>query len=386
MIGLWIWLCAALAAPLTADEAVFRSLERSVDIAEATAEVEAARGEALATALLGSDPTVNSGWAAVGNTHWISVSQPVSLTGEGLAAHRSALARVESAASTEARTRLEIAAATRLAWAYAVEARQRVDLAEQALALATRLREGAEAREATGDGSLLDARLARLQESEARSTWMVAVADEGQRLAELAAWTGVPMDELDLPVDPLDAMPHLELEATTRSDLKAAREAVDAARARLARERAGTLPSLTLGTFYEEDGDELRVGPSVSVTIPLWSRNADGRARARSELDVAEYRVAERERVVGAEQAATSRVLGVLEGAPDGADPRREAEAALESVAIGFERGELDLLTAGLLRQQILEGQRAWLVGRRVRAEARIGAALAHDAAALIGG
>ncbi len=385
MIGLWIWLCAALAAPLTADDAVARSLQRSVDVARATAEVEATRGESRATALFRSDPTVLGRWAAIGDLHGVSVVQPVSITGQGLAAHRSARARVASAISTEVRTRLEVAAVTRLAWAHAVEARQRVALAEQALALAIRLREGAEAREATGDASLLDARLARLQESEARSTWMVAVSDEGRRLAELAAWTGVPVDGLDLPADPLDAMPRVELDAATRSDLEAAREAVDAARARLASERAGTLPPLKLGAFYEEEGDELRVGPTVSVTVPLWSRNADGRASARSELDVAESRAAERERVVGSEQAATARVLGVLEGSPDGADPRAEAEAALESVAIGFERGELDLLTAGLLRQQILEGQRAWLVSRRVRAEARVGAALAHDASALLG-
>lgn len=386
MTGLWIWLCAALAAPLTADEAVERSLERSVEVASAGAEVEAARGRARATALFRSDPTVQGQWAALGEAHGISVSQPVSITGAGLAARRSARAQIGSAESTETRTRLEIAAATRLAWARAVEARQQVDLARQALALATRLREGAEARESTGDGSLLDARLARLQESEARSTWMLAVADEGQRLAALAAWTGIGPDALELPVDPLDAMGPVEVGASTRSDLEAAREAAEAARASLASERAGTLPPLKLGAFYEEEGDALRLGPTVAVTVPLWSRNADGRASARSAVEVAESRVAERERVVDAEQSATSRVMGVLEGSLDGADPRREAEAALESVAIGFERGELGLLTAGLLRQQILEAQLAWLVGRRVRAEARIRAALAHDAPALLGG
>lgn len=260
-----------------------------------------------------------------------------------------------------------------------------VALEEQALALATRLREGAEAREATGDGSLLDARLARLQESEARSTWMVAVAEEGQRLAELAAWTGVPVDDLELPTDPLDAMPRVEVDVATRSDLEATREAVEAARASLASERAGTLPPLKVGAFYEKEGDDLRVGPSLAITVPLWSRNADARAEARAAVDVAKSRVAERERVVDAEQSATARVLGILEGFPDVADPRMEAEAALESVAFGFERGELDLLTAGLLRQQILEGQRAWLVGRRVHAEARVGAALANDTRALLG-
>lgn len=381
MIG--FWLAAALAAPLTADEAVGLSLERSVDVAAAAAAVDATRGEARATALFLRDPTVQGRWAAVGDVQGISVSQPVSLTGAGLAAHRAARARIESALATEARTRLEIAAATRLAWVSAVEARQQVALAEQGLALASRLREGAEARERTGDGSLLDARLARLQETEARSTWMIAVAAESDSAAELAAWTGAEVDELELPDDPLEGMPLVELQTAARTDLEAAHRAVDAARAHLASERAGTLPPLQLGAFYETEGEELRVGPSVGITVPLWRRNADGRARAGAELVVAEAVVAERERVATAEQAASASGLAKLEGAELG-DPREEAEAALQSVAIGFERGELDLLTAGLLRQQILEGQRAWLEGRRVQAEVRVSAALAHEAPVLV--
>jgi len=385
MTGLWFWVWSALAAPLSAEEAVARSLQRSVEVAMASGDVDQARGEARGTALFRSDPTVQGRWAAVGDLHGVSVSQPMSVTGEGLAAHRSARARVESALSSEERTRLEIAASTRRAWSRAVEARQQVDLAEQALALATRLREGAEAREATGEGSLLDARLARLQESEARSTWMVAVTEQGERSAALSAATGVAIDALELPSDPLEAMPLFEADGAPRSDVRAARGDLDAARAQLASERRGVLPPVRVGVFYEEEGEELRVGSALSVTVPLWSRNAEGRARAQASVDVAEARVAERERVVDAEQAATSWVLGTLEDAVDGADPREEAMAALQSVAVGFERGELDLLTAGLLRRQILEGQRAWLVGRRVRAEARIAAALAREASALVG-
>ena len=81
---------------------------------------------------------------------------------------------------------------------------------------------------------------------------------------------------------------------------------------------------------------------------------------------------------------ALARVVERLDAAGDDIDPREEARESLEGVAVGFERGELDLLTAGLLRQQILAGQRAWLEGRRVRAEARIDAALAHEDSALL--
>ena len=383
MIGLLCTL-AALAAPLSADEAVQQALERSVDLASASATVAAARGDARATALFRSDPLVQGSWAAVGDAHRLSITQPVSLTGEGLAAHRGARAEVAAATAAQTRTRLEIAAATRLAWVAAVEARQQVVLAEQALELASRLREGAEARQRTGDGSLLDARLARLQQTEAQSTWMIAVAAQRARLSELAAWTGLPVDTLDLPDDPLQGMPSVAVQGTTRSDLEAARQAVEARRAQLASERAATLPPLRLGAFYEVEGEELRIGPSVGVTVPLWNRNADGRAQARAALDVAQSVVAERERVATAEQAASADVLVQLEGMGEVGDPRQEALEALQSVAIGFERGELDLLTAGLLRQQILEGQRAWLQGRRVRAEARVGAALAHDSQALV--
>lgn len=379
MIALWIWLAAALAAPLTPDFAVEQALERSVDVAAAEAALETAQGEARATALFRSDPMVQGRWAAVGDMHGVSVVQPLSVTGEGMAAHRGAVASVQQATASQARTRLEIAAATRLAWVSAVEAQQRVVLADDGLAVASRLRQGAEAREASGDGSLLHARMARLQETEARAAWTVAVADEGARLAALAAWTGVPMDAFELPTDPLEGMPLVELGTAARSDLEAAQRAVEGARARLASERAGTLPPLLLGAFYEQEGDELRVGPSIGMTIPLWSRNSDGRARALADLDVAEAVVAERERVADAEQDASARVVGKLEAVEPGLDPRDEARAALESVLVGFERGELDLLTAGLLRQQILQGQRAWLEGRRVRAEARIAAALAYE-------
>jgi len=386
MLVLFLWLSVALGGLLTADEAVERALDRSVQVASASARVEQTRGRVRTTRALRHDPTVRGRWAAVGDVHGITVRQPVSLSGEGLADHRAALAEAQAARASERRTRLEVAAATRLVWTHAVEARERVRLTREALTLATRLREAAEARHRTGDGSLLDVRLARLQETEVRTAWMVAVAAEGDCLVELARWTGVDAQALELPDDPLLGMPEPAAASSSRSDLQAAQARLTAARAHVARERAGVLPPVQLGAFYEQEGDELRVGPTVGLTVPLWSRNADARTQARAQERVAASQVSERERAARAEQAILGGVQARLEPPAQGPDPRVEAEAALASIAAGYQRGELDLLTASLLRQEVLEGQFAWLEARRIRSRARILSALAHESQGLLGG
>lgn len=384
----WLWLSSALGAPLSAGEAVERALARSVPVAEVEAEREAAEGRARAAAFLRHDPRVQGSWAAVGESHGLSVTQPLSLTGEGLAAGRSARAGVAAAEALVVRTHLEVAADVRRAWVAAVEARQRRVLAAEAVALAERLRDGAERRLETGEGSLLDARLARLEASEALATWMAAIAAEGADTARLAALVGLPVEGLELPDDPLAGAPApAEGDDGERSDVLAARHEVEAARAALGRERAAVLPPIGLGAFYEQEGDELRLGPSIAVTVPLWRRNADGRAEARAALGASEARLDARERVAAAEQETTRAVVAQLTAAADRVDTDvpAEARAALESIALGYEAGELDLLSAALLRSEVLRGQRAWLRGRRILAEARIALLLGREDPALLG-
>lgn len=385
---MWVllFLASAVAAPLTAADAVEQALGRSVDVAEAQAALMAAEGRARAAGFLRLDPQLQGSWAAVGESLELSVSQPISLTGEGLAARRSARREVEAAEQRLRRERLEVAADVRRAWVAAVEAQQRRVLASEAVELAGRLREGAERRLETGEASLLDARLARLEETEALATWMAAMSGETTALAALAALAGVQIEELELPEDPLDGAPVYEEGAAERSDLLAARLDVDAARAAVARERAGVLPPVGVGAFYEEEGDETRIGPSVSLMVPLWQRNAAGRAAARAELYAADARLDMLERSATSEQQATERAIAQMASAAGrmDVDAPAEARAALESVALGYAAGELDLLSAALLRTEILAGQRAWLEGRRALALARIAYLLAHEHPALI--
>jgi outer membrane protein, heavy metal efflux system len=384
---LWMWALGwAWAAPMSASEAVALSVDRSVQVAEAAGRVQAAEGRTSAAGFLANDPTISASVALVGQQLSLSASQPVSLSGQGIAERKSAKAEVDAATWRHRRARLEVAAQVRLAWIAAVESRQRVVFAQTAMHLASQLSAAAERRLETGDGSLLDARIARVEEAEASATWMGAVAQEGDSLMALAAWTGVPLGDIELPDDPLAGAPVPGSGSSERSDIAGARSDLGSMRAALTRERAAVLPPVSLGAFYEQEGVDRRVGPSVSLTVPLWQRNADGRSQALAEVDVAAARLRALEVGAQAELLARRSVVAQLGTVAErDVDLQAEALAALAAIATGYEGGELDLLTAALLRSEVLQGQRAWLRGRRVVAEARIGLLLAAEDASLLG-
>ncbi len=388
MILLTLLIAAALAAPLTADQAVAAALSRDPTLAEAAAARVAAEGQHKASRGLRHDPTVGAELAVVGQAWGVSLAQPLSISGEGLAA--SAAAR-HAQAATEARhdrAALEVAADTRRAWIQAVVARAQAELAARALAVARRIEAAASQRVAVGEASQLDLRLARLQLEKARTAWMAATVADGEATAGLAATIGVQAGALELPTDPLAGAPQPAGDgAAPRSGLRAADAEVEAAQAALRRERAAALPPLSLGAFVEQEGDELRAGPSLSLTVPLWQANVDGRSRARAELSAAQARRDAAHRHAAAEQTTAARVTATLEtaAAAQGDDLPAEAEAALDSVALGYDRGELDLLSTALLQGEIIEGQAAWLEGRRLVAEARLTHLLAIEDPRLLG-
>jgi len=200
---------------------------------------------------------------------------------------------------------------------------------------------------------------------------------------------GVTLAELELPDDPLaGASPPLMGGAAPRSDVAAAAAEVEAARAALCREGAGTLPPLQLGAFVEQEGAELRAGPTLKVTVPSWRANADGRAAASADLSIVEAQRDDTSRRAELERDAAAQVKDQVEAAlaEQGSEIPAEARAALDSVALGYDRGELDMLSTALLQAEILEGYIAWVEGRRLAAEARLDWMLAVDDSRLLGG
>ena len=388
MMALYLLVALAGAAPLSADQAVAAALIRSPERAEAEAEVTRAEGALRAATGLPGDPRLSASVAAVGEAWSLSVAQPLSLTGEGLAERTAAQRTADAAAARLTRAGLVVAADTRRAWIDAVVSRQRAALADEALAVATRIEAAAAQRAAAGDASQLDLLMARLQAEEARTHWMIAVVEEGRSAADLAARVGVDLAELELPRDPLAGAPSPSGDhAAPRSDVEAAAATVEAAHAALARERAGTLPPLQVGAFVEQEGSELRAGPTLSITVPIWRGNADGRAAARADLSLVEAQRDDATRRAGTERDAAARINEKLEVAlaDQGSEIPAAARAALDSVALGYDRGELDLLSAALLQAQILEGYVAWVEGRGLVAGARLDWMLAVEDARLLG-
>lgn len=369
------------ALAMTPAEAVTAALAHDPALAAAEARVEAGKGALTGASWLRHNPQI-SGRAGTERLE-LEASQAVSLSGEGIAAARSARAALDSAEATRERARLVTAAEARRAWLRAAVARSDAEIAADELAGATRLREAAEARVAAGEAADFELRLARLEEARAVGIVLGARASLAESRASLAALTGDPTATAE--GDPLVAAPAPGA-AGTREDVRAAEAAVDAARAALARERAAIIPAFEIGVFYERDAGRAVIGPTLGVEVPLWRRNPVGRGSVRGDLLVAEAEVTSTSaRAIAERNASEERMRDLAPlAALLGDDPSGDARAVLAGIEVAWRAGELDIAEATLLRARALEGRRAWVQARAEVAEARISAALAEGAATLI--
>lgn len=378
----------ALAAPLSPNDAVAAALASNPDVARADAELTAATGASRQSGFLRENPEIDGGYALVGDKIELSVSQAVSISGEGMADHRSARARVAAAEAGVTRARLEVAAETRSAYIEAVVAQQGAALARQAFDLATRQLAATESRVRAGEAADLDLRLARLDQAKAARELLGARAVEAEALSALSTLTQRPVSAGDLATDPLVAAPEPHAaRGDERSDVRAARLALDAAEAAVSRERAAGLPPVTLGGFYENGGGSVVAGPALGVTLPLWHQNQAGVSEARgeagvarAELDAATARAAAEQRTAADAHADSVATMASVPATID------DAVAALASIESGVRSGELDLVTTILLRDEVVSGQQALSEARGDLARSRIHLLLATEDESLLGG
>jgi cobalt-zinc-cadmium efflux system outer membrane protein len=384
MLNFIAWIAFADAARLTPDDAVRLALAHDPGLALARADVDAATGRRRENSFLLNNPEVELSVSTDGSRRTGSVVQPLSITGEGMSASKSARAELESAEAAAERGRFETAAATRRAYAQAVVAREQLRFAHDDRALLARLRGVTEARVAAGDGVDLDLRLARLEEARALAGWLDAQEEAATRDADLAALIGEIPGELSR--DPLVAGSAVPGAGRTRSDLVAAEAATRAARAALARERAAVLPAIGLGAFYEADAGSAIYGPSLTVEVPLWNRNQSGVGAAQGDLGVAEAEQKSVEARAAAEDARAAGRLAVAEESLAALAPDIAAESgpALRAIEALFTSGETNLADTLLLRSRVVDGERAWLAARAAIAVARIDVALARQSESLL--
>lgn len=374
-------------AALEPDEAVRAALDAHPRVIEAEARLLAAQGRRRESVPILGNPEIEAR-SSLGEDRWgLGASLPLDLTGSTVAA-RLAASRLERSAELEVRrARLEVAAETRRAYVAAVIARQQLEIARGGHELARRFELVSERRLQVGEGSELDLRLARLGRSRAASRLLEASAAEAEAIAQLAETTATPLELESLAGDPLAGVPvpNPAADREERLDLASAREGVRAAQAELVSRKTSFLGPIQLGWEVEKE-EGIHQGPSVALTLPLFSSQQGARAEARAELLVASSRLSGLEARARTE---THRALGRLEeadglGAPDSARLMEDGQRALAGIESAWTRGETDLATTLLLQASVLEDQAAALDFLGQVATARIDLLLALEDAALL--
>lgn len=389
LLGVWLaltaWALPASADPLTPDDAVRAALAHDPSFVAATSAVAAARADVRAATFLRENPTVSGEYSLTSDRLGAAIEQPISLTGEGLAARAAASRRFDAAEATRVRAALTTAAGARLAWAGAVGAEAHATLAAQIFEQSTARRVAVEARVAAGDAPALDARLARLDE--ARAAEALVSGRNGARDARVAlAQFVTDAGTVELPADPLIAAPTAVGGRDARADVTAAERRADAADADLRAARAAGFPAITIGAFVERDEGVLAAGPSVGLTLPLWhpSSAGIGAAQAEAAVSAAEAQAA-RERA-SAERSGSGIAVRDANAAIERltVPAAEDAQAALLALDEAQARGELDAAAVTLLRNEVLAGWSASIDLRVAVAEARIQVLLATEDPALL--
>ncbi len=373
----------------TVEDAVAAALARDPSVAAADARIDAAEATARAARGPQHDPSLEVRLGFGVPQHEATLSQELSLSGEGQARARAARGALSEAELVADAARLDLATAVRLAWVDALAADA------TALLMRERAREGSaaldaiEARHAAGEVSELDVRLARLdQRARAAEAYELATAAVDARLT-LATLTGLPFDA-QLELDPRRAVP---AEAETAPIERAIAEArADVAEAEVRAERAASFAPVELGLWgqVQNVGVDAHTG---SVVIPSWAGNAGWTVgpqlrlalptfqanRAARAASMADARAADAEvRAVDARiDAATAAAEAALSLAAEGEDRGDHAELAsiLAAIDRGVRAGELDPVDAAHLRVRALEAWRTVVTLNAARASRQIQAA-----------
>jgi len=294
------------APALTLDAAIRRALEKNVDVALATADVEERKGRLhAAKALLPGNPEIEVSQGrrtddAGGETTDVSagVSQEIEIglqRGSRKDAARAELARVEAILDGQ---RLRIAADVRAAFLLVLAAREKVRYGEQVEGLGKSLYDAAKRREDAGSGTALETNLAKIEWGDAKRSRIAAQRELAERTAELGRLLslkpvemGTPQGELRPPATRSLSLDTFRKKVRERSpSVRASARAKEAARAELTLARKEVIPNLTVrgGWDFEADGAEEIVGVGVSVPIPLFQRNQAGIGAAKAQVRRAE--------------------------------------------------------------------------------------------------
>ncbi len=378
-------LAAIRAEPLTLDEAWARADQLNPELRSANAGLSAARGQLKdAQGLLWNNPQIatdltrrtlaQSGLPGQTFGEWnIGLAQTFELAGQH--GYRRQAAELELDASNEriVELRRQIRAAVEQRFARVLALQKRIEIESNSSKLIQDAAAAVKKRVGAGEDSRLDGNLASVEAERARNQVTLLSEQLIQARVDLAALVQLPPNNLPEAVGELLAnRPSYTLQdlldnVTHRPLLRALNLREQAARSKLALQRASTYPDITLGltTGREGPGDarENLTMLSISVPLPLFKRNATGVGQASADLTQTQIEKQVVSRDVEAQVRATWQRLESLH-----ARVSRLTESVLPSLeenqrlsTVSFRSGEIGLLQLLLVNRQLLDGRRDYL-------------------------
>ncbi len=387
LVGLCLALVPALHAAdpegeagrhITLEQAIEEAFSRSPALRARRATVDEARGRLVSARTYPFNPELEAGVAqrrtagASTTDGGFSLTQEIEIAGQRGKRTRTAQAELSAAAAAYGRDRTLLAAQVEQAFADSVWLRELLRVEELDGELARGFLEFSRKRFEAGAASQLDVNLAQAAHGRAqRRVEQARAASLGAR-SVLAEAIGLdpsfpPLPVGDLPDPTPEPLPLQELvrgAVAARADLEALRQSRRAAEARLHLARAGRIPNLRLGAYYDkEEGTDTIVGGRISVSIPLFDRKQGGVAEARAALERSGHEQSALELMVRREVAAAHASLQAAVAAAERL--RGQVIGALEDslglLERSFSVGKIGAVELLVFRREFVESEREYL-------------------------
>ena len=383
---------SAAAAPLTLEEAYRIAESANPALTGARAQLSAVQGQlAEARAPLWNNPSVSlessrsripvpgesfSTWQA-------GVSQTFEIAGQQGWRREAAQADLAAYEATTAHARALVRAEVEQAFVQVLALQERAAIERDTVSIVEQAADTVRRRREAGQVSRLDDNLARVEAERARNQLVQLAEQLTLARSQLAALLQLPPVELPEVAGELERRAGYTLEdlldvSSRRPQLVALARREEAARSRLAFERAARYPDVTVGIFTGRNGPpELRentVGLGVSLPLPLFRRNQAGIGRATTELTQAEIEQRAVQRDIAAEVRAQWQRVGQLETRAqrlrDQVLPALEDNRRLSQTAL--REGEIGIAELLLVNRQVAETLRDLLDAQTALRQARI--------------
>ena len=366
---------------ITVGEAVDTALKNNPDLQSVRLEKETAQGKLdQAGLLLRSNPVIEGSLSRKdtlpdggekAKNYEVRLSQEFELAGQrGLRVDAARSGWEKALLNIRDRERILIAA-VKDAFARALAAKRKVDLAEEAVKLQEELVASATVKFQTGDISALEQNLADVELGKARRDRMLAERERREALLGLQEVLGMKPSadftvEGELPSE-TPAIPDREkiwkADAPQRSDVQSATAEVQQAKAAMKLAGREAIPSVTVSGFYNRDTGLNEAGVMLSFPLPFFDRKQADRKEAAAKAGQALIRQASLERIVvrEIEEAHANLVAAVEELNLFKKDVLGKAMENLSLMNLAFKEGKFGFFEVRLAQKDTIDAQFAYL-------------------------